>query len=497
MLVLLLACTPPDDAAADPAQITWNADITLDADFTVAAGATLTIEPGVTVTLAEGVALLVDGELLAKGTAEAPIVFTGDLGARWRSIVFNAGAVDAAFEAVDIYAEGSVVEHAVVEHATRGMELAGASPYVHAVTFRNNELPATVDTVGGAALLVSGGATPRIRDCTFEDNVANNFAFGGALYVDAADPIVQDSVFTGNHATYGGAMSTNLMAAPIVGSQFDGNESDSEGGAISLVSAVSAVLANTVVGNLADTDGGGVHVCVTCDPHASPYFFDNVITNNVSAAEDADDGAAGMGAAFLGGFGSNELHGNLRNGEPSDFGWFNLAAEAWPDWIAAPPLSDVWWGTADLAAIEATIWDGADNARYRAITLGTVRSEPIGDPVPRAVLASRRLDYQDAGDDVPVFLTVYNPGGARTATLTITRNDLPFDGELDYPGATRAGDAWSLELPENSVWFTTLDRTTYDGTSVDDVTWQATLLDADGALLGVPVVARYLFGPAE
>lgn len=496
MLAFLLACQPIGTAVDDAGNPIWNADITLDADFTVAAGETLTIEPGVTVTLAEGAALLVDGELVARGTAAAPVVFTGDAAARWRSIVFNDAAVDAAFDGVDVFTEGSIVEHAVVEHATRGMELAGASPYLHAVTFRNNELPATVDTVGGAALLVSGGATPRIRNCVFEDNVANNFAFGGALYVDAADPIVQDSVFTGNTATYGGAVSTNLMAAPIVGSRFEGNVSDSEGGAISLVSTVAAVLANTVTGNVADTDGGGVHVCVTCDPHASPYFYDDVITDNVSASEDPDDGAAGLGAAYLGAFANNDVHGNLRNGEPSDFSWFNPISEGAPDWIAAPALSSVWWGTDDPAAIAATIWDGADNARYGAITLDAIRTAPLSAPTPRAVIASRRLHYQDAGE-VPVFLTVYNPGAARTATLAITRNDLPFSGEMAYPGATRAGDGWTLALPENSVWFTTLDVETYDGVAVDDIAWEAILRDEEGELLGVPVVARYLFGPAE
>ncbi|MCE7906721.1 MAG: hypothetical protein DYG87_13140, partial [Anaerolineae bacterium CFX3] len=255
---------------------TWDAPITLEADYEVPQGTTLTIEPGVTVTLAEGVALLVEGELVARGTEDAPVTFTGDAAAPWGGVVFAAGAVAARFDGFDTYAGGSSVEHAVVENATRGMELAGASPYLRAVTFQYNVIPPTVDTIGGAALLVSGAATPRVRDCRFEGNVASSFAFGGAIYVDAADPILQDNVFLDNEATYGGAVSTELMASPIVGSTFEGNESQSEGGGVSLVSTVSALLANTFTGNYAEKDGGGIHVCVTCDPHAAPYLLDSL-----------------------------------------------------------------------------------------------------------------------------------------------------------------------------------------------------------------------------
>ncbi len=122
MLAFLLACQPIGTTVDDAGNPIWNADITLDADVTVAAGETLTIEPGVTVTLAEGAALLVDGELNARGTADAPIVFTGDAAARWRSIVFGGDAVDAAFEGVDVFAGGSMVEHAVVEPLEAGRE---------------------------------------------------------------------------------------------------------------------------------------------------------------------------------------------------------------------------------------------------------------------------------------------------------------------------------------------------------------------------------------
>lgn len=496
MLLLTLACHP--DATKDPqsTELRWEDAITLDADFTVPPDTTLTISPGVVVTLAPDVALLVQGTLIAQGTPEAPVVFTGDAAAPWRSLVFEESAVDAQFEGVDIYTGASIVENAVVEHAIRGMELAGSSPYLHAIRFSNNEYPSGVDTIGGAALLIRDGASPRVRDCSFEGNIANLFAFGGAIYVDHADPILQDNVFVENAASYGGAISTNMMASPIVGSSFDGNDSLSEGGAISLVSTVSAVLANTVTNNHAKTDGAGIHVCVTCDPHAAPYLLDNIVTGNQSDNTDPDEGAAGVGAAYLGIMQSNEIHDNLRDGVPSDFGWFNPVSEGWPDWIAVPVLSDTWWGTTDLNEINSHIWDGSDSDSQSTVVVDPIRTTSLSGALPRVVVASRRFQYQDAGDEVPVFLTLYNPGAAITATLSLSRDGLPFEGVLDYPGATQEGDGWTIDMPENSVWFATLDSSTYDGTTVDDTLWEATLFE-NGSLVGVPSIARYLYTPVS
>lgn len=483
-MVLLLACQSPPDPV-DDSVIAWSASRTLDADFTVPVGQTLVIDPGVTVTLGPDVAITVEGELQARGTPDAPIVFTGDPAARWRTITFADGSVDATFDGVDVYASGSILEDVTIEHAKRGMVLQAASPYLRAVTFRDNEIPGTVDIVGGAGLLVRDGSTARIRECVFEGNVSKQFAFGGGLYVHHADPIVQDCTFTGNESTYGGALATDLVASPIVGNRLEGNDTFSEGGGASLVSTVSAFVGNTVVGNHAREDGGGVHVCVDCDPHASPYLLDNVITGNTTDAA-AGDAAAGVGAAFLGAFLDNTVTGNLADGVPADFAWFNPVADGWPAWVAAPSLAGNWWGTTDRTAVDATVWDGADDPSVGLLGVDPIRLEaPVS--VPRVVIATRRQRYEDAGDAIPVFLTVYNPGPARTATLAVTKNGAPA-GDIRYPGAARSGDRWTVEMPENSVWFGTIDETTYDGGPAD-VTWTATL--SDGAVIGAPSVARY------
>lgn len=493
LLFLLVACQGDQVKQGGGDVITWDDDRVLEADTTVPAGQTLVIAPGVTVSAAEGVRLIVQGELVARGEEDAPIVFTGDPEARWGGIALEDGAVDADFEDVDAYVDGSILEQVVIENATRGLALVGAAPYLHAVTFQDNEIPSTVDTIGGAALLVADGAAPRVRDCLFQRNVANAFAFGGALYVDGADPIVQDSTFEDNSSSYGGAIATDRMAAPIVGSVFTGNDSISDGGALSLVSTVSALLHDTVSENTARKDGGGVHVCVDCDPHAAPHLLDTVITGNATSADDPDGDAGGVGAAFLGAFVGDEVHDNTRDGEPSDFGWFNLVSEDWPDWVSTATLSDTWWGTTDPDAVAEAVWDGADSDRYGLIEVDAPREGPIGDPLPRVVLATRRTRYEDAGEAIPIFLTLYNPGPEARFTLTVTRDGAAW-ADLDLPLATAVDGGWSLDLPENAVWFGQIAEEQSDGVTESDITWEATLLDADGAMVGVPSLARYLTG---
>ncbi|HJN78196.1 MAG TPA: hypothetical protein QGF58_30065 [Myxococcota bacterium] len=74
--------------------------------------------------------MTVTGELVARGTE---ITFTGE---GWNAVVLT-GAT-ATFEDVDDFVSGSIIEHCVFEGGTRALTLQGASPYVHASTFRDN-----------------------------------------------------------------------------------------------------------------------------------------------------------------------------------------------------------------------------------------------------------------------------------------------------------------------------------------------------------------------
>lgn len=488
---------------------TWAASaspVAVDEDTTVAKGATLTIQPGVKVQLGLGVSITVEGALLARGTKDKQITFTGKLvsgkPARWKSILFADSSTDATYKEVDDYVSGSILEYVVLEYGTQAVKLVGASPHVSRCTFQNN-----VYTVGGgekrcgAAMLITKGSAPRVVGCTFKDNSGDSTAEGGAIFAEKAAPIIQDCTFSGNKSAYGGAVTTYNTYSPMVGNTFDKNSSTWEGGAVALLSSSQAFLNNKVTNNQTTADGGGVHVCVTCYPHATPFFFDNTITGNKNTLF---IGAAGFGAAYLRAFSHNNVYGNTRTGSSSDFGWFNELTEGYPTWVSAPKIANNWWGTTDTSKIEDAIADGADNAKYGKVTYKPVLTAAVTTPETRVTITTEKLNYKTAGEAMPLYLTLYNPGAKREVELLILLSyggapPVHYRGKLDYPGAKRAGDRWTLTLPANSAFFTTLMTPTYTAADgLKEGTWHAALLDAKtGKRVGDMSSIRFQLGGAK
>lgn len=98
---------------------------------TVAAGATLTIEPGATLRFYTSTsALQVNGALLVQGSATNPVRFTSSgstAKGSWQGLVLNAGS------------NGSLIENAVVEYAKDGISfLSGAGGTVRNTTVKNS-----------------------------------------------------------------------------------------------------------------------------------------------------------------------------------------------------------------------------------------------------------------------------------------------------------------------------------------------------------------------
>jgi hypothetical protein len=288
------------------------------------------------------------------------------------------------------------------------------------------------------------------------------------------------------------------MASPIVGNEFADNEAGWEGGAVALVSSPPAFLDNRVTGNRTVSDGGGLHVCTTCYPHANPLVLDNTFTGNRNQLE----GAAGVGAAFLRVFSWNEIHDNLKGDEPADFAWFGPLGGTDPEWSVQASIPNNWWGTTDAARIDATIHDGSDTEGFGKATWSPALDAPPARGVPRVTITTRHLVFDQAGEEMPVYLTLYNPGAAREVVLHVLLqygDEAPmfYRGPLDFPGAVREADGLRLTLPADSVHFSILAEPAYvPGTTTIPAWWHAVLFDAaTGERIGDPCAIRFDLAP--
>ncbi len=270
---------------------------------------------------------------------------------------------------------------------------------------------------------------------------------------------------------------------------------------MSLLSSSQAFLNNKVTGNQATADGGGVHVCVTCYPHATPFFFDNTITGNKNSLF---IGAAGFGAAHVRAFSHNNVHSNTRIGTDSDFSWHHELTLGYPAWASAPSIANNWWGTTDTSKIDDTIADGNDSAKVGKVSYLPVLTKAVTSAETRVTITTEKLNYKSVGEPMPLYLTIYNPGAKRDVELVIMFgfSDGPpvhYRGKVDFPGAKRSGDRWALTLPQNSAFFTQLAAPKYAAAAgLTEGAWHAAIFEpSTGKLVGEVSSIDFLLGGAQ
>jgi predicted outer membrane repeat protein len=140
----------------------------------------------------------------------------------------------------------------------------------------------TANTAGDGGGMGSSG-TVILQDCQLSGNqaVRPTSGSGGGLRSNVGDPRLTNCLFTGNHASAGGAMAENVDAstAIIVGCQFQGNTADQDGGALWINDSSPRVTDCVLQGSHAN-NGGAVFIL----GHAPKFVACRMIGNTASRA---------------------------------------------------------------------------------------------------------------------------------------------------------------------------------------------------------------------
>ncbi|MBA3470609.1 MAG: hypothetical protein H0T53_13305 [Herpetosiphonaceae bacterium] len=201
--------TIPPTPAADTisGDVRWTAaqsPVLLRRDTIVAAGSRLTIDPGVEVKLGSDVSLVVDGTLLANGSAANPVRWRKADDTNWRSIVVNAGG-RATLSGVDVRGGGAggvliaalggntVIEDSVFEQ-NRGQILGSGGSLDIQRSSIAGIAPIVANVPGGGKLRLIGNSI---------NNTSSDGATGVAISAAATDVTIdiQKNLFRGTSGT--------------------------------------------------------------------------------------------------------------------------------------------------------------------------------------------------------------------------------------------------------------------------------------------------------
>jgi parallel beta-helix repeat protein len=273
--------------------------------------ATLTIEPGVEVRFADNMAITVGSllygpaTLVAQGTLANPIRFVSDspdpLPGDWKDIYFTEYAVDAVYDELGVYVEGSILEHCVIEHAGAGPDASGcvtiinSSPYLHECEITDGaragvwanmliapplEITDCTFAMNARGVVLLNGTEHVVVGCTFLDNTMNQY--GAGVYVESVTGLLFEyNLLQGNvsNNTGGGFYGYNIHNAMFRYNEMYTNTGWAAGGAYLHGSNITA-LENVAIDNATTGNhGGGLYVT-----GAAAQVLGNVITDNFAAA---------------------------------------------------------------------------------------------------------------------------------------------------------------------------------------------------------------------
>jgi len=241
-------------------------------------GVTLSIEPGVSVKFDTTYSLEVAGILVARGTATDSVIFTSNAPSPqpgdWGGIKFDSTSVDAIFDSLDNYLNGSIIEFCRIEYGGEGGGICcdRASPFIH-----QNFI--TANAVSGISCY---GSSPKIVRNGIEENADIFQVYGGGISCVGSSPTIIGNTIYGNSAKYGGGICCYRESYPIIlNNLIEGNWA-TKGGGISCIyypKSSAFISGNDIRGNTATDLGGGIY---TSGSTAWDINVNNIIGNSAA-----------------------------------------------------------------------------------------------------------------------------------------------------------------------------------------------------------------------
>ncbi|TKJ37554.1 hypothetical protein CEE37_13640 [candidate division LCP-89 bacterium B3_LCP] len=243
-------------------------------DFTIPAGMILTIEAGTHVLFQKNASLLIEGDIAASGTMQAPILFSsaapnpkpGD----WGNLRFITADSTLSYNDAGEYIKGSRLEHCIVEYGgqpnpnTPKEFLGGAvhcrksSPYLKDIILRYNY------SLQGGGIYCHEFASPYISDCLFLENEAIESGGGVACFF-YSNAIVINSIFQANRCgEHGGGIYFSFSSPQIINNIIENNYAGLQGGGLfcsnTVTQLASRVRNNVLLSNKAKHKANSLYV---------------------------------------------------------------------------------------------------------------------------------------------------------------------------------------------------------------------------------------------
>ncbi len=184
----------------------WSGQHLILSDVIVPEGVRLTIMPGTSVYFDADSGLAINGELIASGTAESPILFTSSSSTPsigiWDGIRFNGTSLDT-----------SILEHVVIEYGDNGVFCNSADPIIRnsVIRLNTNGISANLSSPlierciinqnSSRGINCNTGSRPVIRDNHILQNETGIYIYGASSY-NITSPEIRNNILRDN-SSYG------------------------------------------------------------------------------------------------------------------------------------------------------------------------------------------------------------------------------------------------------------------------------------------------------